>query len=135
MSDKAEYSLMAVDPTESIFSIEPGPDNKSRLLMEIETGKRVEAMPHCERGLSPGANLAMGQVTDEMTGVNKLTLFRRKDRTALVSFGIDVSPSLARVQFDAAGTSVAWGNADGTVSVADLKEVQRQLAHLKLGWE
>jgi WD40 repeat protein len=37
-------------------------------------------------------------------------------------------------QFSPDGRKIAWGNADGTVSVCDLVEVQRRLAEVDLGW-
>lgn len=135
MPDRLGWTSLVIDPSGTILSAEPGTEKDRQLLAEVATGKRVDAVPHAERGLSPGARYVMGLEADEAGGSNRLPLSRRKGRATLVSFAIDAAPSSASVQFDREGTRVAWGNSDGTVSVADLKEVQTRLAELDLGWE
>lgn len=43
--------------------------------------------------------------------------------------------SLQKPRFTGDGISLCWGNAEGTVFIADLREVQRRLASVGLGWE
>jgi WD40 repeat protein len=135
MPDRAKFSLLVTDPTGKLLSISPGTEWTTSLLAEVATGKRVDAMAHGERGLSPGARYAMGRERHDASNAERLSLYRRKDGAAVVSFAIDGSCSSEHVQFDTDGTRVVWGDIDGTVSVADLKEVREQLADLGLGWE
>jgi hypothetical protein len=130
MHDKLGYTLMAMDPTGRFVSISPNAQ-----VVEVATGKRVGAMPNVDHGLSAGARWGVGVVADEATGAVKLSLYRRKGGAAFVGLGVDVAPSSARVQFEVEGTRVVWGNSDGTVSLADLAELQRRLAEVGLGWE
>jgi hypothetical protein len=53
--------------------------------------------------------------------------------TPLVTLGIDVVASNF-VQFDPRGTQLAWGNADGTVTVCNLEEIRDRLSRAGLQW-
>jgi hypothetical protein len=52
----------------------------------------------------------------------------------LVEFPLDVLNFCSHGQFSRDGLHLAWGNTDGTVSLLDLKEIQRRLAAVGLGW-
>jgi hypothetical protein len=51
-----------------------------------------------------------------------------------VTIAADAQHTPAQSEFTLDGRLVAWGSADGTVSVCDLVEVQRRLAEISLGW-
>jgi hypothetical protein len=61
-------------------------------------------------------------------------LRRRGSSKILVNLGIDVESAPIIAQFNVAGTQVAWGNADGTVCICDLRKVQQRLTELGFGW-
>jgi hypothetical protein len=44
------------------------------------------------------------------------------------------SGSSTTVPFSPDDQSIAWGNADGTVTVVDLQKVRKKLAEIDLGW-
>jgi hypothetical protein len=52
-----------------------------------------------------------------------------------VTFGIDMRVRSALDGFSPDGKLLAWGNADGTVSVCDLGEANRRLREVGLAWE
>jgi hypothetical protein len=67
--------------------------------------------------------------------VEGIELYRGDDIFPLIRLGIDTRrPQTSFLTFTLEGGSVAWGNADGTVTVADIAEVQRRLAAVELGW-
>ena len=66
--------------------------------------------------------------------LGQLAIVRRGAKDPVVLLGIDVRSSGSQHQFNVSGTRYAWGNVDGTVSVADLPAIQRRLAGLGLGW-
>jgi WD40 repeat protein len=61
-------------------------------------------------------------------------LCRGSNSAPLVILGLDVESYAVVVQFNAKGTRLAWGNADGTVSICDLRQVQTRLTQLGFGW-
>jgi hypothetical protein len=63
-----------------------------------------------------------------------MLLFRRGRTEPLIALGID-SSDFRFPQFNLAGTHLAWGNADGTVTVCNLPEINRRLSEVGLGWE
>ena len=63
-----------------------------------------------------------------------LWLFRRDDAQSLALLGLGLDSPVTRATFSRDGTLVAWGDADGTVSVCNIPTVQRRLAELGMGW-
>jgi hypothetical protein len=53
----------------------------------------------------------------------------------LVRLGMDEMVSSLNAATDAAGRYLAWGNADGTVSVCDLTETRKRLRTIYLDWD
>jgi hypothetical protein len=80
--------------------------------------------------LGPDAEL-WGRALPDPRG---LRLFRRGDATPFVTLGIDATFSSVVFPFSRDGRFLAWGNADGSVTVCNLEEVQRRLKEVGLGW-
>lgn len=59
-----------------------------------------------------------------------LSIRRQGDEHPWVKLGLDAPFWPPTAKFTADGTRLVWGNDDGTVTVADLREVQRRLAAL-----
>ncbi len=102
-------------------------------LLEFPTGKyvgRLDSQPTC---LSPQAALwvYIGTPDDPRCG---LWLFRRDEAPRLALLGLGLDSQVTRATFSRDGTLVAWGDADGTVSVCSIPTVQRRLAELGMGW-
>jgi hypothetical protein len=63
-------------------------------------------------------------------------LCRAREANAFITLGIDSRvSSINTPQFNLAGTHVAWGNTDGTVTVCDLPEINRRLKNVGLDWQ
>ena len=67
---------------------------------------------------------------------NRLTHFvKEQGRIApLVSIAADVQQSSTHCEFSLDGRFVVWGNADGSIAVCNLVEMQHRLAEIDLGW-
>jgi hypothetical protein len=68
------------------------------------------------------------------TDPSTYTLHEPGRATPLLTIAAEPMPSNTVGEFSRDGRIVAWGEADGTVSVCDLAEVQRRLAEIGLGW-
>jgi hypothetical protein len=64
---------------------------------------------------------------------NGAALFGPLQSVPWITLGIDFTQS-GEAQFDASGNLFAWGHTDGTLAVFDLKEVNRRLTAIGLGW-
>jgi serine/threonine protein kinase/WD40 repeat protein len=62
------------------------------------------------------------------------TVHERGRDSPLVTIAADLTPVGTHAEFSRNGRIAAWGEADGTVSVCNLVEVQRRLAEIGLGW-
>ena len=75
---------------------------------------------------------------DHAHGLVDRSILRSRAGIRAVSWSLAILTVTALAQAinvkTAAGTQLAWGNIDGTVTVADLNEVQRRLAAEGLGW-
>jgi serine/threonine protein kinase/WD40 repeat protein len=69
----------------------------------------------------------------EGTG-SSLRIGRRRESEPMVNLVLESNPSGSRKQFDAVGTRFHGGNANGSVTICDIPEVQKRLAALGLGW-
>jgi serine/threonine protein kinase/WD40 repeat protein len=83
--------------------------------------------PAGERWLSTQARKGKGTPS-------ALNLYERVGDIPLVTIATDPLPAGTHAEFSRDGRMVASGNADGSVSVFDLVEVQRRLTGLGLGW-
>ncbi len=116
------------DPTGNLLAVYNNLESVEEItLFEMPACREVGKLAACPLGLSPGG--AYFAVSG-----GGLLLFRRGDATPIVVFDEGQSLPVVRLQFDAVGDQLAWGRQDGTVVVADLPQVQRRLAELRLGW-
>jgi serine/threonine protein kinase/WD40 repeat protein len=84
--------------------------------------------------ISPGGRMGAGQPAVENIP-HTMTLWRRDSREALVNVPNEVGITSTVNAFSADGRLLAWGNADGTVCVCTLRELQQRLSAQGLGWE
>ncbi len=100
-------------------------------LVEMPSGKLLDTWSFYVGFIGPAARLYGFQQFEPPYG---LRLYRPGNTNPLVTLGLDVQTSSRDAKFNVAGSHVAWGNADGTVLVCDLVEVQKRLAGIGLGW-
>jgi hypothetical protein len=122
-----------LDPTgKRLAFIQAGEEHST--LVEMPTGEARGSLPCTHYSLGPGAEwfseLGPGDSQGQVFG---LRLHRRGEERPLVTLA-PYDLFSGEVLFNAAGTYLAWGNADGTVTVCDIQEVRRRLAAVGLGW-
>ena len=111
-----------------------------RLAFQSETGGRPDLLDLPSRSrLGSVAALADIGPEGKLRGQNSPTgsgyaLYRSDDDAPAVILGIDLLATAVQPQFSADGNLLAWGNADGSVTICDMPEVQRRLADVGLGW-
>lgn len=114
----------------------PDPTGKF-LALQFDTNAVLLAMPEARPvRLLPslmvvGPEAELGTVRNALRA--GLSLFRVSDPVPLISLGIDQRMSSV-MRFDAPGRRLAWGNADGSVLVCNLPEIQRRLSLCRLDW-
>lgn len=116
---------LGVDHTGTILTYEAD-DRGVRTLVEMPSGKPLGKF---DEPLATRAGLPVGAIH----WVGNF-LYRRGDSNPLLVLDADHLDSTVEAFFDAAGSHVAWGNRDGTVSMWDVKELRKQLAQIGLGW-
>jgi WD40 repeat protein len=122
-SYQGEDSNLALDATGHYLVFTQG--RARNRMLELPSSKRISEV----KGGAVSPNL---RYTCDRPDPFGLELFRREDGKLLVHLGID--KEVIAWAFHPAGTHFAWGNADGSVMVCDIAEVQRRLASVGLGW-
>jgi WD40 repeat protein len=132
-----------IDPTGTILSI-GSLDGSSTKLVEMPHGKVLYSFPrgHVWPG-PPNSPYLVGPGLPNSVGPSAgfspfpgFSLYHRGNRSPLITLGrharFRTSPEPA---FSPDGSRLAWGNADGTVTVCDLKEIRARLEQVGLEWE
>ncbi len=124
-------SHMALDPPARLLTF-VGDEFKTTTLVEVPSGKLVRSTAGAAEALGPRATYRAREI-EQAPGQTCVGLMHRDDQTPCVLVGIDQHMS-SHIHFNPAGTHLAWGNADGTVTVCDIAEVRHRLASVGLGW-
>jgi hypothetical protein len=123
-------AAIVLDPAGRHLAFQP--DNGGRaILMKMPSGERVADLDWMPRGLGPGARVWPRTRPGDPSARE---LIRRGDETPVLTLSLDVPASSVYDVFTATGSHLAWGNADGSVSVCDLLEVRSRLDEVGLGW-
>ena len=131
--DSASY--LPVDPTGRWVAVDEQHGGPSRLV-EVATGMAREPQRHVSC-LGPDAKQLVENVSMEFFyGMSRgHALSRAGDRGSLIILGLHgASFGTCGPEFSHNGKHLAWGNADGTVSVCQLQEIRERLAAAGLGW-
>jgi serine/threonine protein kinase/WD40 repeat protein len=126
-------SDMLLDPAGSVLAFYPHyPRNwvnpVSILVVRMPTGELVGSLKSLIRFVGPGAKVWCAQ-RDRGMGI-----YQQSEKPPVVRLGLDMESNSVVSAFHPTGNLVAWGNDDGTITLADLKEVRRRLTTLDLGW-
>jgi WD40 repeat protein len=125
--------VFSMDPTGRLLRVRTKGDKPQFQIVETLTGRLVQADGHSSGdNLGPEGEYSAG-FGASAGGNSAFQLYRKGREAPVVSIALEArSTSMARFTVD--GRRVIWGNADGTVMVCDVPEVQRRLAGLGLGW-
>lgn len=125
---------LVIDPSGVVVAISDQEPSYTATVHDIATGRTREVwsvMPDC---LSPGASLRVTLESSSSDDSLPVPTLRRGRDEVLARFAIDKGATHHSSTFSPDGGRLAFGHADGTVTVCDLEEVRRRLAGVGLGW-
>ena len=123
----AVYGLM-FDPTGKLLAVHVR-EGGHAVIRELPSGKVLGTLHYCPSCLDPQKHYWIKAVSRE-NEPQGLWLFRSGDEAPVLGLSVGMVSTLAQPQLDSTGTLLAWVPADGTVSIADIPEIRRQLANL-----
>ncbi len=125
-----EFKTLSLDPGGKALAIS---DATGTRIVEVPSGRFVgDALPSVH-ALGREADLFAKQFYPHRgSKVQAWQLFRRGEQRPLVALGIDRNTSCA--VFSSDERHFLSGNADGSISLYDLKAIREQLASIDLGW-
>jgi serine/threonine protein kinase/WD40 repeat protein len=104
-------------------------------IVELPGGRLAGSLPEANYGWCARERLwTSPRGWESADGPPGVALFQGDDRAPLVTLVTESVPRSLECVFNEDGTLLVWGNTDGTVHVADLREVRRRLGQLGLGW-
>jgi hypothetical protein len=127
----ARLSSEKMDAPRRVLALSDPTRDQGVTLVEFPAGKVVGQFVGPCGDLAPNATYRATRGGPPTFGV---PLFRSLEAAPLITLGIDVEPSSVVNEFSSDGRFLAWGNADGTVTVADLPEIERQITAAGAGW-
>jgi hypothetical protein len=98
-------------------------------IVDTANGKTIRVERGHQMALAPGANRWAASPSD-----SECALYRRGRTQALATIPCR-GRQVGRAVFDRTGNLLVWGNADGTVSVLDIKCARERLRPFGLDWE
>jgi eukaryotic-like serine/threonine-protein kinase len=126
---RQQSAVLAVDPTSRLAAFQPG-QSPEVLVANLESGTATRRLNFHPAALlrSPQRYATLGYPDGNGRGITVLGDPNRGPQFTLGVDGITIGP----VMFNPIGTHLGWGNADGTITVCDLNEVQNRLAQAGL---
>jgi len=139
-SAKAIWGIRSKDKGNSDVVIDGGnqylaarPDvNAESSLLQLSSGTLVRNLHNRVAHLAPGAALYIVSNPSTSQGRGCRVFTGGAKEIPAVTVGIDWETGSA--QFSPNGETIAWGNADGTVTLCDLKQVREHLQQIGLSW-
>ncbi len=110
-------------------------DHGHSILLEMPTRAVLGELDKTPECLSPGARRWLGTEAAEPADRCFLySIYEQGHKRPVVQIAINSGTPGILTQFSPDGRQVIWGDAEGSVSICDLDEVQRRLAEVDLGW-
>jgi WD40 repeat protein len=130
-NNTAKYTALTIDPLGQVLSV--GVGTRQIAWLEASSGTDIDEVLLTPSAIAPKRNYwtVLGRPGVSARGIS---LYRTQGRSPVVTFQIDPPTVSCPPEFSLDGSLLAWGNADGTVSLCDLEESRRQLSRLGLGW-
>ena len=125
-----------LDPTGRIIAMmeEGSRSGGCSVLVDLESGRRVREFNHSFIGLGPNALINVIVRDEPVPGAKPVrTVVQGESDQELVRIG-QIKHSSERVEISNDGQYVLFGCSDGSVTVTDLRRLQRELAKGGLGW-
>ena len=125
-----------LDPTGRIIAMmeEGSRSGGCSVLVDLESGRRVREFNHSFIGLGPNALINVIVGDEPVPGAKPVrTVVQGESDQELVRIG-QIKHSSERVEISNDGQYVLFGCSDGSVTVTDLRRLQRELAKGGLGW-
>jgi len=119
---REECGVLAIDAAGELLSFTQDPLGKA-LLVELQTGRALEVLDFFPWGIRAEPRLYAGNAFDRDRDIR---LFDAPGQAPLLTLAVDPCAA-SGVRFNAEGTRLAWGNADGTVTVCHLDEMENRL--------
>jgi serine/threonine protein kinase/WD40 repeat protein len=130
---KERNTIFRLDPAGNILSLGEAIESPANLL-EMPSGVARGTIHPSAFVLGPRAKLWFAPTGHERNPYDRWGLFGAGRDRALVEFPLEVLRATCHSTFSPDGGRVLWANDDSAVSVLDLKEIQRRLAQVDLGW-
>jgi eukaryotic-like serine/threonine-protein kinase len=128
-----EYGELRIDPTGRYVSFRAD-DGVSPTLVDAYSGRFISNLDSRPQCLGPGAQFWMA-LEGRSGRDDALAFFERHSGLSLFKVEFDTFlPSPLSPKFTRDGRYLVWGNADGSLIVFDLNEVNRRLSEVTLGW-
>jgi WD40 repeat protein len=126
-----QHESLVIEGAGDLATVRSWDGSKTRVsLLDITTGKELCRLDRPQGVHSPDWRYAVRAAS----GWQGISLHDRDDRL-LVTLGIDRKMASAIIRpFSSDGRRLAWGNADGSVMVADLEEIRARLGRVGLSW-
>ena len=134
---KRDHALLTLDPTGKRLVMLPD-DSSDATLIEMGSTKDFRGAGKFVRSLHSAPLCLDSKDRYWGTFASKpppgFELYSMDSQFPVVTLGIDNPPSSIVPEFNRSGTHVAWGNADGTVSLCDIQKVRERLGKVGLDW-
>jgi WD40-like Beta Propeller Repeat len=127
----AQGSNLRFDPTENVLSVCLA--RNVATLLDVSARRTLGELDLVPEALGPGAERWLTGIAASRDHPAGMAFFERGRKAASITF-VEDPPGRSRPRFSPDGRHIAWGHSDGSVSVADLAEVQRRLESIGLGW-
>jgi WD40 repeat protein len=125
---------LVAEPTGRLLALRTDNREDEGALVEVASGQLLGSLRPFPLSMGPGGRviIQLGAQHQE-TGGRGYALFHRGDSSPRALLGIGTTTSL-RPLFSPDGKSLTWSDADGSVSVCDLQQLQDHLAEVGLAW-
>lgn len=129
------HRVVSIDPSGKFLSLLDGSPGSMTILVDLNSARQVRAFENPPADFSSGVKLWVSKWTDHENGsLGKLSIVRGDDEARILTLEGGDRLSSSSTPFSPDDRQIAIGNADGSVTVCDIQQIQRRLAEVGLGW-
>lgn len=119
---REECGVLVIDAAGKLLTFPRDPLGEA-LLVELQTGRALDVLDFFPWAIRAEPRLYAGNAFDRDRDIR---LFNAPSQAPLLTLAVDPGAA-SGVRFNAEGNRLAWGNADGTVTVCHLEEMENRL--------